>query len=85
MVTKEYLLGKGFVRDTGAPSSVEDFYIKGESHNFYVSVRFKEGTAVGLYAYSENQHQNIRKVVLSDTTVTKEDLQRAVQLCRFSL
>lgn len=85
MLTKEYLLERGFERDMCSPSSVEDFYNKEKSKSCYISVRFKEDKAVGLYAYAENEHTNIRKVVLSDTVVTIEDLQKALEICRLSL
>lgn len=83
MITKEYLLEKGFERDNTSPTSVEDFYRKEKSKGSYISVRFKGEDAVGLYAYSECEHVNIRKVVLSDTIVTKEDFEMAEKICRF--
>ena len=84
MITRDYLLAKGFERDNGSPSIVEDFVKKVNPQGGYVSVRFKpdKEAAVGLYAYSETQHVNIRKVVLSDTTVTERDFEIALELCR---
>lgn len=84
MITRDYLLAKGFERDNGSPSTVEDFVKKVNPQGGYVSVRFKPDreAAVGLYAYSETQHVNIRKVVLSDTTVTERDFEIALELCR---
>ncbi len=81
MITKEWLQKNGFEKDNTSPSSVEDFFRK-EKQVGYISVRFKEDKAVGLYAYSENQHLDIRKVVLSDTTVTEDDLRDAIKICR---
>lgn len=81
MITKEWLQKNGFEKDNTSPSSVEDYFRK-EKGQGYISVRFKEDKAVGLYAYSENSHLNIRKVVLSDTTVTDDDLYNAIKICR---
>lgn len=81
MLTKEYLQKNGFEKDLTSPSSVEDYFRK-EKEQGYISVRFKEDKPVGLYAYSENQHLNIRKVVLSDTIVTEDDLESAIRMCR---
>ena len=77
-------MAKCFERDNGPPSTVEDFVKKVNPQGGYVSVRFKPDreAAVGLYAYSETQHVNIRKVVLSDTTVTERDFEIALELCR---
>ena len=85
MITRDYLLANGFERNNCSPSTVEDYVKKVKPQGGYVSVRFEPGNeiAVGLYAYSENEHVNIRKVVLSDTTVTKRDLEIALELCRF--
>ena len=84
MVTRDYLLEKGFEVDKCSPSTVEDFMKKVKPQGGYVSVRFKQGkeNAVGLYAYSDANHENVRKVVLSDTIVTKSDLEIALKLCR---
>ena len=83
MITRDYLLKHGFQKDICAPSAVEDYFKKVNPNGGYISVRFKGDNAIGLYAYSEIAHENIRKVVLSDTTVTKEDLEIAKKICRF--
>lgn len=83
MITKDYLLKDGFEQDMRAPSSVEDYFRKVKPQGGYISVRFKGDNAVGLYAYSENNHENIRKVVLSDTIVTEEDFEMAKKICLF--
>ena len=82
MITREFLLERGFKQDICAPSSVEDYFKKENPQCGYVSVRFKGDIATGLYAYSENKHVNIRKVVLSDTTVTNDDFDFALKICR---
>lgn len=83
MVTREFLLKNGFIRNFSSPECVEDYYMK-EQIGGYMSVRFKPNIeeAVGLYAYSETeQHLNIRKVVLSDTKVTIRDYEIAKEIC----
>ena len=82
MITKEYLLEKGFERDNTSPTSVEDFYRKEKPKGTYISVRFKGEYAVGLYAYSEDESKAIRKVVLSDTIIVDKDLEYAMAICR---
>ncbi len=81
MITKEYLQEKGFRRDYTSPSSVEDYFRKEKTERIYIKVRFKGDVAVGLFAYTENEHINIRKVVLSDTVVTEDDLENAIKIC----
>lgn len=84
MITREFLLKEGFVKDPCSPEKVEDFYRK-KKIGGYISVRFMKGQnePCGLYAYFENEHDNIRKVVLSDTIVTEKDFEMAKKLSRF--
>lgn len=83
MLTRDYLLKIGFEHDTCSPTTEEDYFKKENPNGGYISVRFKPNkeTAVGLYAYSEKEHINIRKVVLSDTNVTIRDFEIAKEIC----
>lgn len=82
MLTRDYLLKNGFEKDNGGPKTVEIYFTK--TNSGYISVRFEpdKEQATGLYAYSENQHINIRKVVISDSIVTIRDFETAKELCR---
>lgn len=81
MLDKEYLIKEGFVLDYTAPSSVTDY--ERRTAKGYVRVRFEGETATGLYAYTEGpKNNNMRKVVLTSTIVTKEDLETAIKLCK---
>ena len=86
MVTRDYLEKEGFKQSTRCPLDVVE-YEKEICYRSYISVRFypaESEQATGLYAYSQNQmgNTNTRKVVLSDTIVTEEDLQMALKICR---
>lgn len=82
MVTREFLKKEGFALSTCSPASVEEYEKK--TRNGYISVRFTGSEiATGLFAYSQSyDHKNTRKVVLNDTTVTEEDYQMTVKICR---
>lgn len=85
MVTRDYLEREGFKQSTRCPLDVVE-YEKELGYRRYISVRFYPADsehATGLYAYSQNQRDNAntRKVVLSDTIVTEEDLQMALKIC----
>ena len=85
MITKDDLKKNGFAIDTTSPTSVEDWFWKVRPQGGYVSVRFRKGeeTPCGLYVYTEGaDHSNTRKVVLSDTQVTEQDLEMAMKICR---
>ena len=86
MVTREFLLENGFRRSSASPSSIEE-YVYDESQVGYMAVRFKPGNeqADGLYAYSDKNNTNMRKVVLTDTKVTWEDFDMARTICRISV
>lgn len=85
MITKELLKSLGFNKEETIPN--EESYVRRlKSHGDYAELRFssKDKSKVEhLYVYSEApDHSNIRKVVLSDTTVTKSDLMTALTLCQ---
>ena len=85
MITRDYLLGNGFERYKGAPSSVEEFVLQTKPQGGSIFVRFNHGGTepCGLYAYSENyDHSNVRKVVINDSIVKEEDLEMAKTICR---
>ena len=86
MVTRDYLEKEGFKRSTRCPLDIVE-YEKEIGWRQYVFVRFypaESEHATSLYAYSQSQldNENTRKVVLSDTIVTEEDLQMALKICR---
>ena len=82
MITREFLQKNGFEKDNGVPSSVEDFYRRENPQGGYISIRFVGEKATGLHAYLENEHVNIRKVVISDSTITMEDYENAIKICK---
>ena len=86
MITRDYLLRKGFKPNPCSPDSVRDYEMCVRPSGGYVTVRFRKDNdePCGLYAYSESpEHANTRKVVLNDTLVTESDLQMAMDICRF--
>ncbi len=87
MITRDYLKKLGFKQDVRAPKGCEDYFIQIVG-NGYVNIRFMQNEpdkVSYLYAYSENKHTNLRKVVLSETIVTKEDFESALKLCHIKL
>lgn len=81
MLSKEFLLKEGFKHNPRAVDTVFEF--EKEINGGYISVRFDGNTAVGLYVYTDGPKDiNIRKVVLSETIVTKQDYELVKQLCR---
>lgn len=84
MITRNFLLERGFERDRYTPTTVEEYFMYVKPKGGYISVRFQPNkeNAVGLYAYSESENTFVRKVVLSDTDVTIRDFEMAKEICR---
>lgn len=80
MLTKEFLLKEGFKHNPYGPNTLNEYEKEVDCGHIYI--RFNEGRAVGMYIYTERPNVDIRKIVLSDTDVTKEDYELAKQLCR---
>lgn len=84
MLTKDIILKDGFKQHNRVSGPFIEY--EKEVSNGYMAIRFEGEKATSLYFYTDgrptNRNINIRKVVLGDVVVTKEDYERAKQLCK---